>query len=75
MGHIRFNESDGSFTLLCQPGFLAKNQLPSVLPEPINVPSLSASCGPSDSDRSLCPVRELRGIGVGKEVISPSYRS
>ena len=59
-GHIRFNESDGSFTLLCQPGFLAKNQLPSVIPEPITVPSLSASCGPSDTDRSLCPVRALK---------------
>ena len=59
-GHIRFNESDGSFTLLCQPGFLAKNQLPSVSPSPITVPSLSATCGPSDSDRTLCPVRSLK---------------
>ena len=59
-GFIRFNESDGSFTLLCQSGFLAKNQLPSVLPKPITVPSLSASCGPLDADRLLCPVRALK---------------
>ena len=59
-GYARFNESDGSFSLLCQPGFLAKNQLPSVLPEAITVPSLSANCGPSDPDRFLCPVRSLK---------------
>ncbi|KAH3827735.1 hypothetical protein DPMN_129676 [Dreissena polymorpha] len=28
-GHLRFDSSDGSVTLLCQPGFLAKYQLPS----------------------------------------------
>ena len=59
-GFIRFNESDDSLTLLCQPGFLAKNQLPSVLPKPITVPSLSGNCGPSDTDRLLCPVRALK---------------
>ncbi|KAH3871156.1 hypothetical protein DPMN_034350 [Dreissena polymorpha] len=28
--HLRFDAVDGSVTLLCQPGFLAKNQLPSM---------------------------------------------
>ena len=27
--HLRFNQSDGSFSLIVQTGFLAKNQLPS----------------------------------------------
>ena len=56
---LRFN-SDGSVSLAFQPGFLSKNQLPSVLPPPMVVPSLSASCGRDDSDRSLCPVRALK---------------
>ena len=55
---LRFN-SDGSVTLCFQPGFLAKTQLPSVLPEPFTIPSLSATCGSSDPDRLLCPVRAL----------------
>ena len=59
-GCLRFNKSDGSVSLLCQPGFLAKNQLPQVLPEPIYVPSLSKSCGHDDPDRLLCPVRSLK---------------
>jgi hypothetical protein len=59
-GCLRFNKSDGSVSLLCQPGFLAKNQLPHILPEPINVPSLANSCGRDDTDRVLCPVRSLK---------------
>ena len=59
-GCLRFNKTDGSVSLLCQPGFLAKNQLPHVLPEPINVPSLANSCGNDDTDRVLCPVRSLK---------------
>ena len=59
-GCLRFNKSDGSVSLLCQPGFLAKNQLPHVLPEPIYVPSLAKSCGRDDADRVLCPVRSLK---------------
>ena len=34
-GHLRFDSSDGSVTLLCQPGFLAKNQLPSMTSNPL----------------------------------------
>jgi len=57
---LRFNKLDGSVSLMCEPGFLAKNQLPSVAPSPIVVPSLARSCGPRDSDRLLCPVRSLK---------------
>ncbi|KAH3727997.1 hypothetical protein DPMN_053943 [Dreissena polymorpha] len=46
--HLRFDSSDGSFTLLCQPGFLAKNQLPSMSSKPFKVPSLSRTCGNED---------------------------
>ena len=56
---LRFN-SDGSVSLAFQPGFLAKNQLPSVLPEPFSIPSLLSICGPSDPDILLCPVRALK---------------
>ena len=56
---FRFN-ADGSVSLTFQPGFLAKNQLPSSLPPPIVVPSLSVSCGRDDPDRLLCPVRALK---------------
>ena len=59
-GHLRFNASDGSVSLLCQAGFLAKTQLPSVAPVPFSIPSLSASCGRDDQDRLLCPVRALK---------------
>ena len=59
-GHIRFDKKEGSVTLLTQSGFLAKNQLPSVAPRPINIPSLSKTCGRSDRDRLLCPVRALK---------------
>ena len=33
-GHLRFDSSDGSVTLLCKPGFLAKYQLPSMASNP-----------------------------------------
>ena len=52
--HLRFDSSDGSVTLLCQPGFLAKNQLPSMASK------LSKTCGQDDEDRLLCPVRALK---------------
>ncbi|KAH3816178.1 hypothetical protein DPMN_117687 [Dreissena polymorpha] len=35
--HLRFDSSDGSVTLLCQPGFLAKNELPSMASKPFKV--------------------------------------
>ena len=56
---LRFN-TNGSVSLAFQPGFLAKNQLPSMLPPPMLVPSLSAECGRDDPDRLLCPVRALK---------------
>ena len=59
-GHLRFDSSDGSVTLLCQPGFLAKNQLPSMASKPFKVQSLSKTCGQDDEDRLLCPVRALK---------------
>ena len=58
-GYCRFN-SDGSVTLLSQPGFLAKTQLPSVASQPFTIPSLANSCGSEDPDRTLCPVRALK---------------
>ena len=58
-GFLRFN-ADGSVTLLSEPGFLSKTQLPSVASVPINIPSLSAVCGSFDIDRLLCPVRSLK---------------
>ena len=36
--HLRFNQSDGSVSLILKSGFLAKNQLPSLKPDPIVVP-------------------------------------
>ena len=39
--HLRFNQSDGSISLIVQTGFLAKNQLPSVCPDPIVIPNLA----------------------------------
>jgi len=59
-GHIRFNDADGSISLLCQAGFLAKTQLPSVTSAPFTIPSLSQTCGRDDEDRLLCPVRALK---------------
>ena len=65
---LRFN-SDGSVSLAFQPGFLAKNQLPSVLPEPFSIPSLLSICGPSDPDILLCPVRALKAYIKATAVI------
>ena len=48
--------SDHSVTLSTFPGFLAKNQLPSVLSSPISLPSLQGQ----DMDPLLCPVRALK---------------
>ncbi len=50
---------DGSAVLLhTYPGFLAKNQLPSVAHPAINIPALPLEVG--SSNRVLCPVRALR---------------
>ena len=59
-GCLRFNDLDGSVTLLSQAGFLSKTQLPSVASEPFTIPSLSANCGRDDEERLLCPVRSLK---------------
>ena len=39
--HLRFNQTDASVSLMLKTGFLAKNQLPSVKPDPTVVPSLA----------------------------------
>ena len=57
---LKLDKKSGSVSLLTQPGFLAKNRLPSVAPRPIIIPSLSKTCGRSDSDRLLCPVKSIR---------------
>ena len=54
--HLRFNQSDGSVSLLVQTGFLAKNQLPSICPDPIVIPSLAGICKREHLDR-LCRIR------------------
>ena len=58
--HLRFNQSDGSVSLILKSVFLAKNQLPSVKPDPIVVPSLARICKWEHTDRLLCPVRALK---------------
>ena len=51
--HLRFNQSGGSVSLIVQTGFLAKNQLLSVCPDPIVVPNLALICKREHSDRIL----------------------
>ena len=58
--HLRFNQSDGSVSLIVQTGFLAKNQLPSVCPDPIVIPNLAHICKMEHLDRLLCPIRALK---------------
>ena len=58
--HIRFNQSDGSLSLIVQTGFLAKNQIPSICPDPIVIPSLAQTCKREQLDRLLCPIRALK---------------
>ena len=57
-GSLRFGKD--SVTLLLEPGFLPKTQVPNKLPDPIVIPSLDQVCGPNDEDRLLCPVRALK---------------
>ena len=56
--HLRFNQSDGSVSLIVQTGFLAKNQLPSICP--IVIPSLARTCKREHLGRLLCPIRALK---------------
>ena len=39
--HLRFNQSDGSVSYIVQTWFLAKNQLSSICPDPVVIPSLA----------------------------------
>ena len=43
--HLRFIQSDGSISLIVQTGFLTKNQLRSICPDPIVIPSLDHAKG------------------------------
>ena len=55
-------------SLLPEPGFLAKNQLPSQVLEWISVPGI-AHLNPSEAERMLCPVRKLTlHTGLGKNL-------
>ena len=58
--HLRFSQSDGSVSLIVQTGFLAKNQLPSICPDPIVILSLARICIREHSNRLLCPIRALK---------------
>ena len=58
--HLRFNQSDSSVSLIVQTGFLAKNQLLSICPDPIVIPSLARTCKREQLDRLLCPIRALK---------------
>lgn len=58
--HLRFNQSDGSVSLRTQPGFLAKNQFPSICPDDILVQNLARTVKFNDFNRFLCPVRALK---------------
>ena len=46
-------------SLLPEPGFLAKNQLPTQAPEWITVPGM-VHLNPTEPERMLCPVRQLK---------------
>ena len=46
-------------SLPLEPGFLAKNQLPTQAPEWITVPGI-AHLNPTEPERMLCPVRQLK---------------
>ena len=56
---LRFAQDDSSVTLITDPAFLAKNQLPDKGAEPIFVPALS-TISSSEQDLLLCPVRILK---------------
>ena len=58
--HLRFNQSDGSVSWIVQTGFLAKNQLPYICPDPILIPNLAHICKREHLDRLLCPIRALK---------------
>ena len=45
---------------MVQPEFLAKNQLPSICPDPIVIPNLARISNKEHPDRLLCPIRALK---------------
>ena len=51
--------SDNLQYLLLEPGFLVKNQLPTQAPEWITMPGI-AHLNPTEAERMLCPVRQLK---------------
>ena len=57
--HLRLNQSDDSVSLIVQSGFLAKNQLPFLCPDPMIIPSLARTCKREHVDSFLCPIRAL----------------
>ena len=58
--HLRFNQSDGSVSLIVQTRFLTKNQIPSICPDPILIPNLARICKREHSDGLLWPIRALK---------------
>lgn len=57
---LRFSRGLSSVTLLPEPGFLAKNQIPNLPPQKMIIPSLIAFTGKDIPDYKLCPVRALK---------------
>ena len=62
-GHILFGlgnaQNQQAVSVLPEPGFLTKTQLPSEAPSWITIPGI-AYLNPQERDRWLCPVRQLR---------------
>ena len=57
---LRWSRGYSSVTLCTEPTFLAKNQVPTFSPEPVQIPSSDSVVGQSDLDRLLCPVRTVK---------------
>ena len=58
--HFRYNQSDGSVSLIVQTEFLAKNQLLFICPDPVVIPNLTRTSKGEHSDKLLCPIRALK---------------
>ena len=58
--HLRFSQADDSVSLIVQTGFLAKNQLLSICPDPIVIHNLARTCKREHLDRLLCPIRAFK---------------
>ncbi|XP_069128666.1 uncharacterized protein [Argopecten irradians] len=57
---LRWARDSSAVTLLTDPAFLAKNQVPGFSPDPIRIPSLTVSVESEENDQLLCPCRALR---------------